>query len=465
MDTLNRVLNVFGFRKICVSLSIFIASFSYAQNKVNPRVVTDVLPISSSEYMSKNKDMAILGQALFFDKELSGNRNISCATCHSPMAATSDGLSINLGEGAIGLSVARSAGTYPPKITDPLERGQRNAPALFDRGATDFTTLMHDGRIAGDGKGGFVSPAGNELPQGFDHLLEVSSIFAFTENQEMLGQAGENDMADAAAMYKSNFTPVWIKVVERIKAQAGYHTLINKAFPELKGNLNDFGIVHVGKSIAQYQVSSFSSSEDNPFDRYLKGDKDAISKQAIRGYKVFTEKGQCSQCHNGPFLSDQKFHAIGIPQIGPGFGGVGINGREDFGREGETKDIGDRYKFRTPPLRNVAITGPWGHDGAYKTLEGIVKHHLSPKSSLFTYDISQATLPSRYDLDQIDFVVTKNSATTMAIGRAITLDPIRLSSSEVVDLMAFLHALTDPKHLDLRSAIPAGVPSGLPLAD
>lgn len=423
--------------------------------------------IQASDYFPVDPKKAALGQAIFFDKELSGNRNISCSTCHSPLASTSDGLSINLGEGAHGFSVSRDPGNFPPAPSDPLERGQRNAPALFNLGAKEFVFFMHDGRFAlDDSPDGFLSPAGDDLPQqGFSNLLEVVSIFAFTEIQEMLGQVGENDIADAAASLNSPFVAVWDKLVERIKAQPNYHELIFAAFPELHGNIDNFTIVHVGKANAHFQSSAFRTSLDSPFDRFLKGDEGAISEEAARGYKLFTGKAQCVSCHNGPFLSDQKFHAIGVPQIGPGFGGVGNDGREDFGREGVTQNARDRYKFRTPSLRNVALTGPWGHDGAFKTLEGIVRHHLDAERSLYNYNPSQRVLPSRADLDALDLIATNNPDTRRAIAQRIELDKIRLNDKEFKELMAFLHALTDPKSVDLRHTVPKSVPSGLTLAD
>jgi cytochrome c peroxidase len=420
--------------------------------------------IQKSDYFVTDPKKAALGQALFFDKELSGNRNISCSTCHSPLANTSDGLSINLGEGARGFSVGRSPGTFPPLPSDPLERGQRNAPALFDRGANEFVFFMHDGRFEKTATG-FISPAGKDLPQGFNNLFEVVSIFAFTETQEMLGQPGENDIADAVAAQGSNFIPVWDKLVARIKAQPNYRPLIFDAYPELNGDINQFTIVHVGRAISQFQASAFKTSLDNPFDRYLKGEKDAISKEAARGYELFTGKANCSSCHSGPFLTDQKFHAIGVPQIGPGFGGVGNDTREDFGREGVTKNIKDRYKFRTPPLRNVALTGPWGHDGAFSMLEDMVRHHLDAKTSLESYDTSKCTLPSRTDLDQLDFIATNNLNTTWEISKRIELEKVRLTNTEFKELMSFMYVLTDPEHLDIRHTVPKSVPSGLTLAD
>ncbi|MCP4203697.1 MAG: cytochrome-c peroxidase, partial [bacterium] len=164
------------------------------------------------------------------------------------------------------------------------------------------------------------------------------------------------------------------------------------------------------------------------------------------------------------FQTDHDFHAIGMPQIGPGKGD-GFDGREDFGRERVTGRAGQRYMFRTPTLRNVGITGPWGHDGAFDTLKGVVLHQFDPQGSLETYDASQAVLPSRPDLDAIDFVVQSDASRRSEIGAACEIERTEVTDAEIDDLLDFLYALTDPASLDLRADLPRVVPSGLPLAD
>ncbi|MDD9889890.1 MAG: cytochrome-c peroxidase [Gammaproteobacteria bacterium] len=140
-----------------------------------------------------------LGKLLFFDKILSGNQNISCATCHHAFAATGDGLSLPVGTGGIGFGVARSIeGQIDSQI---LERVPRNAPPVFNKGASFFTALFHDGRVAIDPAqpSGFLNPAGDNLPDGLDNLLAVQAMFPVQSAAEMAGQAGENPVADAAA--------------------------------------------------------------------------------------------------------------------------------------------------------------------------------------------------------------------------------------------------------------------------
>ena len=126
-----------------------------------------------------------------------------------------------------------------------------------------------------------------------------------------------------------------------------------------------------------------------------------------------------------------------------------------------TKDNADRYKFRTPPLRQIATTGPWGHDGAYDDLETMVRHHLNPPKFLENYDTNQAALPSRKDLDAIDFLNHNNSKARQSLLDANELSVISLSDEEIDDLMAFLYGLTDFECVNLRHDIPLSVPSGL----
>lgn len=172
----------------------------------------------------------------------------------------------------------------------------------------------------------------------------------------------------------------------------------------------------------------------------------------------------CATCHSGKFQTNHDFHAIAIPQIGPGKED-GYLGLDDFGRERVTGNRGDRYKFRTPTLRNVAVTGPWGHDGAYATLEGIVRHHADPVGMLSRYNTSQVVLPKRADLEATDFAVHRHGPSRAALAGANELRPVTLSDEDVRDLVAFLGSLTDPAALDLSSEIPTSVPSGLPVTD
>ena len=422
-------------------------------------------PARDTDFQQPRTELVELGRLLFFDKEQSGNRDIACATCHSPLIATGDGLSTNIGTGGEGLSVSRGAGHYPPRSRDPLSRGQRNMTPLFNLGHAQFDRFFWDGRLAVDPSipQGFLTPAGANLPFGFPSALAALSVFAQTERQEMLAEPGTNELADASLLHAE--PGVWAGLVRRLGAIPEYVELFTAAFPEVGGDGDRITIVHVGSALAAFQAVAFRS-DNSPFDRYLRGDRTAMGAAAVRGTHLFYGRAGCAGCHGGVFQTDLGFHAIGVPQIGPGMGD-GPSGREDFGRERVTRDPADRYRFRTPSLRNVVLTGPWGHDGAFNSLEAIVRHHLNPRDSLARYDAAQIVMPPRPDLDALDLLAHNDAAVVAAIAAAIEIAPPQpaLAEREVLDLLEFLHALTDPSATDLRRWVPRRVPSGLPLAD
>jgi len=407
-------------------------------------------------------DKAALGQLLFFDKILSGNRNISCATCHHPMAATGDGVSVSIGEGAHGLGVTRDLGEGLDAV---LARVPRNAPALFNVGAKQFKRLFDDGRVEEDvtQPSGFRTPAGTDFPPGIETVLAAQAMFPVTSATEMAGHPGENAIADAAeAGNLAGPGGVWKQLADRIRAVPEYVDRFTTVFTGIEGP-EDITFPAAANAIAAFAGSAWRA-DDSPFDRYLRGDKRAMSKDALKGMRLFYGKAGCDGCHAGPFQTDHEFHAVAMPQIGPGKGD-GMDGHDDFGRERVTGDPADRYRFRTPSLRQVAVTGPWGHSGAYDSLDAVVAHQLDPVGSLDAYDRSQVVLQSRPDLDALDFVVQDDPVRVSAIAAANEIEPVELAEKDRRRLVEFLHALTDRSKVDLRRDVPRAVPSGLPVYD
>jgi cytochrome c peroxidase len=275
----------------------------------------------------------------------------------------------------------------------------------------------------------------------------------------MAGQAGENEVADAAAA--GQVQHVWSLLTARVMGIEEYRTLFAAAYPDLKVPEN-VTFTHIANAIGAFEAAAYRA-DNSPYDHYMMGKTDAMSKKAEEGMKIFNKVG-CVSCHSGKFQTDHAFHALGMPQIGPGKGD-GFEGHDDYGREQVTGDVNDRYRFRTPSLRNVALTGPWGHDGAYNTLKAVVKHHLNPEKSLNAYDVTQAVLPSRADLDAMDFIVHNDATSRFNLANSIEISPVALTDYQINRLLDYLNALTDPNSLDLRSTAPRRVPSGLPLAD
>lgn len=142
-----------------------------------------------------------------------------------------------------------------------------------------------------------------------------------------------------------------------------------------------------------------------------------------------------------------------------------FDGHEDFGRERVTADAADRYKFRTPTLRNVALTAPYGHTGPYNSLRAVVQHHMDTVNALKNYDQDQAVLTPREDLDALDFIVMDDKKRLKSIANASELPKFNYSDTDIDRIIDFLHALTDVGSIDLRKDTPMTVPSGIPLAE
>ena len=393
-----------------------------------------------------------LGRALFFDKLLSGNRNISCSTCHTPTAFTSDGLPLSKGEGGSGLGPARSA---------PIDENglpiliPRNSPDVFNR--ADFTTMFWDGRVRQNDDGSLTTPAGDALLPGLDSALAAQALFPVTSGAEMRGSPGGNDLADIPG---DDFRAIWSALMSRVLAIPEYRVLFEDAYPSVA--VEDLTFAHAANAIAAFEIDHWTL-DDSPFDKYLRGDNSAAPEAAKRGAILFYGKANCGECHSGTLLTDQDFHNRAIPQMGPGKGD-GAGGTSDFGRERVTGDSADRYKFRTPPLRNVAATAPYMHDGAYVSLEDAVRHNLDPSGMSQRFDAEflpqlPAEVQSVNRPEQIDDIIALASTDD-------EFESVELTDSEFADLMAFLEALTSPSlgELTLRD-VPERVPSGLSLAD
>lgn len=406
---------------------------------------------------TQRTDLVELGRALFFDRILSGNRNISCYTCHDVDFASGDGLSVSIGEGGFGKGADRTLadGTLIP----------RNAPSMFHLAGR--RQLFLDGRVSLQPDGTLLTPepalngptpAAAAIVAALPSALAAQAMFPVTNVEEMRGRPGENELADAP----DNLT-VWARIMRRLVGTsagpdvgiAAYRDLFSRAYPRVR-RWDDFNFGHAAQAIAAFEIASFDTS-GSPFDAWLAGDATTLTTAQKRGGVLFFGRAQCARCHGGPALSDDRFHAIGIPQVGPGKDFP----IEDTGRALVTADPADDYRFRTPSLRNVAITGPWMHDGCYTSLDAVVRHYVAPEASLRTYDASQLTPLLRPFVDVDPFRIDARARAISPIVR----DGVALSDRDVDDLVAFLGALTDGNADGIDAAEPATVPSGLPIDD
>ncbi len=381
-----------------------------------------------------------LGQALYFDKIVSGNQDIACSTCHHPLFGTSDGLPTAIGIGGDQLGPSRAISGEGFIIP-------RNSPDIFNRGLSEWRTMFWDARVSAF-SGYFETPAGARLPEGIDNVLAAQAMFPPTSRHEMRGNTGDNELGDVV---DSDLTGIWEGITTRLLAIEEYEAMFAEAFPAVPAE--ELGFQHAANAIAAFEIAAFTKL-DTPYDAFLNGDDSALSDLERRGAELFFGEANCVSCHSGALLTDQETHCIASPQLGPG---KDEETGDDFGRELETKSADDRYAFRTPPLRNVELTAPFMHSGAYATLEEVVRHHMHPEETLRGYN--GASLPSTH----------RGSVLTAAELHDDMVDYLSpelgdcsgMGDEEVEALVAFLKSMTDPSARDMSDLVPTSVPSGL----
>ncbi|MFQ6028015.1 MAG: cytochrome-c peroxidase [Dehalococcoidia bacterium] len=209
---------------------------------------------------------------------------------------------------------------------------------------------------------------------------------------------------------------------------------------------------------------------DAPIDQFARGDTEAMTEAQKRGALLFFGEARCSQCHTvggdaNEMFSDMDFHNVGVPQIVPQFGvgegnlimdGPGED--EDFGRERISGKKKDRYKFRTSPIRNVAVQPAFFHNGAFTDLEDALRFHLDPSSAL---DYDPAETGVNEDLHQLGPIEPVLDSVDK-----ILKTPVELTEQEFADLLEFVRdGLLDTKALPANMCrhVPDRVPSGMPL--
>ena len=417
-------------------------------------VMANPLPEANATYAPVDMAQVRLGQLLFYDPILSGSKTVACATCHHPKHATADGLSLGLGDGAHGLGPKRM---IDPKNL-PEQRVPRNAPALFNLGAHEFTTMFHDGRLEADPTrpSGIRTPLGTEMVQGFASVLSAQSMFPVLSPDEMAGHYTESDVARAVRQgFLTGEDGAWSLISARVADIKEYQS----AFEQINGPGHSVTFTDISDVIAEFIAFEWRA-DDSPFDQYLRTGE-PLPKAAHSGMSLFYGKAQCSGCHAGQFQTDHNFHAIALPQIGPGKSARFETHARDEGRLRVTGNPADAYKFRTPSLRNVAQTAPYGHNGTYGTLKAIIRHHLDPVASLKAYDVTQLVLPNLPNSQ--DFRATRDPYQQAAIAAANELPPSDMSETEITQIVAFLNALSDTASLSGQLGVPRSVPSGLPV--
>ncbi|SKA68693.1 cytochrome-c peroxidase [Enterovibrio nigricans] len=418
-----------------------------------------------------NDPLPQLGKKLFFSKSLSGDLDVACASCHHPMLGGADALSMPIGVNAVQPQVM-GAGRVDG---DDLPDVPRNSPTIFNVALWD-TSLFWDSRVESLGKESAQNGAASGIStpdSGFgvadanagSNLVTAQARFPVTSVEEMKDstfESGETNASirDHLAARIGDFgegagelaTNDWLSAFQTaFNSSASANTLIT--------------FDNIALAIAEYQRSMIFVN--SPWQNYLDGDSAALSDDAIDGAILFFTSaaengGGCVNCHSGSLFSDGQQHTVGFPQIGPG---KGVGDDDDFGRELITGDTDDRYRFRTPSLLNVAVTAPYGHSGAYASLNDVMRHYNNPRNTVDDFfdddemcDLDQfenvSGCTSLYpDARQNSFRALNKLDDEQDDGTSL-FQNVGLNGNERNRLEAFLNALTDPCVTDRNCMLP-----------
>jgi len=327
-----------------------------------------------------------LGEKLFMDKRFSSTGSVSCGTCHAPDKAFID-----------------ETAPIPVSIGINGLTGTRNAPTVLNSAFNK--TQFWDGR----------SPS-----------LEDQSQHPFLNPVEM-------------------GLPDHEPIMATIRGDRSYTRAFNSVFDV---DADEITMEHVKMAIASFERTAISGN--SPFDRwYYGGETNAISESAKRGFDVFLKQGRCVSCHameqDHALFTDHKFHNVGVgiaaidervPELAGAFLVAKANGLDvdvavltdadtsHLGRFAVTDDVADMGAFKTPTLRNIAVTAPYMHDGSQTTLREVVEHYNNGG------------------------VTPADAAVTPYLSGGIR--PLALSEQQIDDLVAFLETLTSPEHASGR---------------
>jgi cytochrome c peroxidase len=311
-----------------------------------------------------------LGKELFFDKRLSADGSVSCATCHDPNLAFTDG----------------------KKVSDGIKgrRGRRNSPTILN--AMFNSAQFWDGRA---------------------ETLEAQAVLPLIDADEMGNQSLD-------------------EVVARLQKVPEYTKLFRQAF--------NTGVTIEGLARAISAFERTLVSGDSPFDRFVAGDREAMSEAAKRGMLLFRTKGRCNHNINQsfPFMTDQNFRNTGIAANHTAFDSItgkasamtqadsstsllrslsSQEGGSELGRfvfTGNSLDIG---AFRTPSLRNVELTGPYFHDGSAATLAEVVRYYVKGGNEhpLRDWELNALSLTQNEQGDLVEFLKSLTSYDAKAL--------------------------------------------------
>lgn len=372
---------------LAVALGLAIHTSFAATNAVPPEMQLEPLPnhVPHPKDNPSTPGKVALGRLLFFDPILSASGDVACATCHLPSHGWSDGRPAPIGVAGTGLGPERVFHKGPE-----LPVLERNTPTLLNVGFNGLVAKTN------------LNPS--LAPMFWDSRvssLEAQALAPIRMREEMRGDAcAESEALD--------------KAVQRVAAIPEYRERFRKVFGESPDKA--INAANLARAMAAFERTLITAN--SPFDRYLRGEKRALTELQQRGLKAFQQAG-CVQCHGGPMFSDYKLHFIGVTDPTPG----------------------GRREFRTPTLRNLRHTAPYMHNGSQRTLEEVMRFY-DDLSETVTETLDGGDKTAQPPLDPL-------------------LRKLNLNPEDFPALIAFLDALNDDGY---DQTAPASVPSGLPVS-
>ncbi len=355
-----------------------------------------------------------LGRQLYHDTGLGihpvkvkSEYTYSCASCHHVDAGFQAGRKQGIGEGGLGFGVRGEGRDINPEYrSDEIDVQPIRTPSALN--VAYQRVMLWNGQFGATGPN---KGTRNQWKQG----TPLAANYLGYEGVETQAIAGMD-------VHRMGVDSAWV-------AGMGYKNLFDDAFPEWAPN-SRYTREGAGLAIAAYERTLLA--QEAPFQRWLAGDKQAMTEQQVKGAMLFFDKAHCVTCHTGPALNSESFHVLGMNDLdGPGIYGEGMDDKTPLGRGGFTGREHDNYKFKVPQLYNLKDSPFFGHGGNFESIREVIeyKNRAVPQNP----DVPAALLDQHFV-------------------------PLHLSEEEIDQITAFIsEGLYDP---NLRRHVPEYVISG-----